>query len=377
MATLGIRNVHKAYGNVKVLQDIDIQVSDGEFLVLVGPSGCGKSTLLNMIAGLETVTGGTIEIDGVAVNDLPPAHRDIAMVFQSYALYPTMTVEQNMAFGLEMRGVSKADRKVAVQRVAQLLQIEPLLKRKPSRLSGGQRQRVAMGRALVRDPKIFLFDEPLSNLDAKLRVEMRTEIKKLHQRLSTTIVYVTHDQIEAMTMATRIAVMHGGDLQQLDTPKAIYDRPVNTFVATFMGSPPMNLIAATVQSDTNGHSLEVDNGNGKDRVAIPPGVDTGALENGQPVLLGLRPEWILEAESPGGSTDNWCFTQRIEVVEPTGANTLVLFELNGDEVTVLLGGDSRVAVGDSLAFEADVSRAILFDADSGQALNATTDTAKH
>ena len=377
MATLGIRNVHKAYGNVKVLQDIDIQVSDGEFLVLVGPSGCGKSTLLNMIAGLETVTGGTIEIDGVAVNDLPPAHRDIAMVFQSYALYPTMTVEQNMAFGLEMRGVSKADRKVAVQRVAQLLQIEPLLKRKPSRLSGGQRQRVAMGRALVRDPKIFLFDEPLSNLDAKLRVEMRTEIKKLHQRLSTTIVYVTHDQIEAMTMATRIAVMHGGDLQQLDTPKAIYDRPVNTFVATFMGSPPMNLIAATVQSDTNVHSLEVNNGNGKDRVAIPPGVDTSALESGQNVLLGLRPEWILEAESTDGSTDNWRFTQRIEVVEPTGANTLVLFELNGDEVTVLLGGDSRVAVGDSLTFEADVSRAILFDTDSGQALNATTDTTKH
>ena len=214
---------------------------------------------------------------------------------------------------------------------------------------------------------------------------MRTEIKKLHQRLSTTIVYVTHDQIEAMTMATRIAVMHGGDLQQLDTPKAIYDRPVNTFVATFMGSPPMNLIAATVQTDTTGHHLDVDNGAGKDRVTIPPGVDASALENGQQVLLGLRPEWILEADSPAGTAaanpadraDNWRFTQRIEVVEPTGANTLVLFELNGDEVTVLLGGDSRVAVGDSLVFEADISRAILFDANSGQALNATTDSALH
>ncbi len=249
-AFLEIDRVVKRFGTTEVPRAIDIAVEDREFLVLVGPSGCGKSTLLNTIAGLESVTEGEIRIDGRRVNELHPKDRDIAVVFQSYALYPNMNVEQNMAFGMEMRGVAKAERARAVQEVARLLQIEALLKRKPGQLSGGQRQRVAMGRALVRHPKISLFDEPLSNLDAKLRVEMRTEIKKLHQRLDATIVYVTHDQIEAMTLATRIAVMRGGVLQQLGSPREVYDDPANIFVASFMGSPSMNLIPVTVVEET-------------------------------------------------------------------------------------------------------------------------------
>ena len=247
MSSLHVSNVRKAYGSTEILREINIDVDDGDFLVLVGPSGCGKSTLLSLIAGLDTLSGGEIRIGDDKVNDLHPSERDIAMVFQSYALYPNMTVGQNISFGLEMRKVSKADREKAVQDAARLLQIEHLLDRRPGQLSGGQRQRVAMGRALVRHPKIFLFDEPLSNLDAKLRVDMRTEIKKLHQRLGATIVYVTHDQIEAMTLATRIAVMKGGILQQLGTPAEVYNTPANTFVATFMGSPSMNLIPARIE----------------------------------------------------------------------------------------------------------------------------------
>ena len=257
MAFLEIDRVVKRFGAAAVLQGIDLAVERGGFLVLVGPSGCGKSTLLNTIAGLETVTEGEIRIDGRRVNELHPKDRDIAMVFQSYALYPNMNVEQNISFGMEMRGVPKAEREKAVQEVAALLQIGQLLKRKPGQLSGGQRQRVAMGRALVRHPKIFLFDEPLSNLDAKLRVEMRTEIKKLHQRLGATIVYVTHDQIEAMTLASQIAVMRGGVLQQFGTPREVYEDPANTFVAGFMGSPSMNLIPATVVEGMGGLAVSI------------------------------------------------------------------------------------------------------------------------
>jgi len=235
MATLTIRSLRKRFGSVEVLKGIDLEARTGEFIALVGPSGCGKSTLLAMIAGLESVTEGEIRIDDRLVNAVAPKDRDIAMVFQSYALYPTMTARQNITFGMESRGVPKAEQDEAVKRVAALLQIEPLLHRKPGQLSGGQRQRVAMGRALVRDPKLFLFDEPLSNLDAKLRVDMRTEIKKLHQRVGKTTVYVTHDQIEAMTLATRIAVMHKGSIQQFDEPHVVYSRPSNMFVAGFMG----------------------------------------------------------------------------------------------------------------------------------------------
>ena len=244
MSALTIRNLHKRYGAVEVLKGIDLEAQTGEFVALVGPSGCGKSTLLAMIAGLETITSGEIWIGDRLVNSVQPKDRDIAMVFQSYALYPTMTVRENITFGMESRGVPKAEQAEAVKRVAALLQIEQLLKRKPGQLSGGQRQRVAMGRALVRDPKLFLFDEPLSNLDAKLRVDMRTEIKKLHHRVGKTTMYVTHDQVEAMTLASRIAVMNQGSVQQFDTPKTIYDRPANMFVAGFMGSPAMNFIPA-------------------------------------------------------------------------------------------------------------------------------------
>src|SRR3984957_16013675 len=249
MSALTIRGVRKAYGVTPVLKGIDLDIESGEFAVLVGPSGCGKSTLLNIIAGLDGANQGTIEIGGRTMNGVGAKDRDIAMVFQSYALYPSMTVRGNMTFGMECRRVPKRLRAEAVDRVAKLLQIEALLDRKPSQLSGGQRQRVAMGRALVRDPLLFLFDEPLSNLDAKLRVEMRMEIKRLHQRIASTIVYVTHDQIEAMTLATRIAVMHQGEVQQFAAPQTVYDEPSNLFVARFMGSPPMNTMPARIVAD--------------------------------------------------------------------------------------------------------------------------------
>ena len=247
MATLTISDVRKSFGVIEVLSGIDIQANSGEFVALVGPSGCGKSTLLALIAGLEKLTSGEIRIGERLVNSVPPKDRNIAMVFQSYALYPTMTVRENMMFGMEARGVPKQERVAAVERVSSLLQIGALLNRKPGQLSGGQRQRVAMGRALVRDPDLFLFDEPLSNLDAKLRVDMRTEIKKLHHQLGKTTIYVTHDQVEAMTLASRIAVMHQGSLQQFDEPQTVYDRPANLFVAGFMGSPPMNFISARLE----------------------------------------------------------------------------------------------------------------------------------
>ena len=297
MGSLSIKQVGKTFdGTVRVLEDINIEVEDGEFLVLVGPSGCGKSTLLNMIAGLEDITEGTIEIDDRVVNDLAPADRDIAMVFQSYALYPTMTVAGNISFGLEMRGVRRAERRKAVERVAELLEIGHLLGRKPSQLSGGQRQRVAMGRALVRDPKVFLFDEPLSNLDAKLRVQMRSEIKRIHKRTGTTFVYVTHDQIEAMTMATQICVLESGIIQQQGTPYEIYSNPANVFVAGFMGSPPMNLIPATLgQGVDGGWELSVTRENDQP-LKLTCGLRIDPALNGRPVTLGIRPEHIVEEQ---------------------------------------------------------------------------------
>src|SRR5436189_5875896 len=252
MSALTVCDVHKRFGLTEVLKGISLEIGPGEFTVLVGPSGCGKSTLLNIIAGLEQQSSGTVEIGGRVVDDVAPKDRDIAMVFQSYALYPSMTVRQNITFGMECRHVPRAEQEAALTNVARLLQIEPLLGRKPSQLSGGQRQRVAMGRALVRDPLLFLFDEPLSNLDAKLRVEMRMEIKQLHQRLGSTIVYVTHDQIEAMTLATRIAVMRQGVVQQFAHPETVYNRPANLFVAQFMGAPPMNTLSARLEASPGG-----------------------------------------------------------------------------------------------------------------------------
>jgi multiple sugar transport system ATP-binding protein len=301
VARLLIEDVQKTFGTVKVLEGIELDVADGELIVLLGPSGCGKSTLLAIIAGLEQPSGGTIRIDERIVNEEHPKDRNIAMVFQSYALYPTMTARENMTFGLECRNVPRAEREAAVRRVAELLQIGHLLERKPAQLSGGQRQRVAMGRALVRDPDIFLFDEPLSNLDAKLRVEMRTEIKKLHQRVGTTIVYVTHDQVEAMTLASRIAVMHKGRIQQLADPRTVYERPANLFVARFMGSPPMNTLSARLERGGDALVAVLDGRGGEPiRLKLPSANGAAARFVDREVVLGIRPESITEAQRRAG-----------------------------------------------------------------------------
>src|SRR6476659_6703178 len=296
MSALTIRDVYKRFGPTEVLKGINLEMGSGEFTVLVGPSGCGKSTLLNIIAGLERQSSGSIQIGGRVVDDVPPKDRDIAMVFQSYALYPSMTVRQNITFSMECRNVPRPKRDEAVARVAKLLQIDALLDRKPSQLSGGQRQRVAMGRALVRDPLLFLFDEPLSNLDAKLRVDMRTEIKQLHQRIAATIVYVTHDQIEAMTMASRIAVMNHGEVQQFAAPDTVYNRPANLFVARFLGTPPMNTVPARLARRHDGLEAFISAGR-PDAIRLPllPQSDTIARHVDRDVVLGLRPECIGEA----------------------------------------------------------------------------------
>ncbi|KQT84075.1 ABC transporter ATP-binding protein [Aurantimonas sp. Leaf443] len=363
MASLDISHVSKSFGSVSILKDIDIAIEDGEFLVLVGPSGCGKSTLLSIVAGLEELTTGSIAIDGRPVEGLEPKERDIAMVFQSYALYPAMTVGQNIGFSLEMSGVPKAERVAKIGQVAELLQITHLLDRKPGQLSGGQRQRVAMGRALVREPKIFLFDEPLSNLDAKLRVEMRTEIKKLHQRLRATIVYVTHDQIEAMTMATRIAVMKDGILQQFGTPEDIYERPANVFVATFMGSPAMNLVPVRAVPRGNGLALALEGGDTE-----LPYPDAGAFERvkpGEALLLGLRPEAI-SLEAPGG--DGARLDMAVEVVEPTGPDIFAELKAGERPIMARLPAGTRLSPGERHAFSIDLSKACLFRAESGTAV---------
>ena len=366
MASLSIDHVEKSFGNTDVLKGIDIEIESGEFLVLVGPSGCGKSTLLNLIAGLETITSGEIRIDGDRVNERHPKDRDIAMVFQSYALYPNMTVADNMAFGLEMRGVPKAERDAAIADVASLLQIEQLLKRRPAQLSGGQRQRVAMGRALVRDPKIFLFDEPLSNLDAKLRVEMRTEIKKLHNRLGATIVYVTHDQIEAMTLASRIAIMNNGELQQLGPPRELYDQPANIFVAGFIGSPAMNLVEARVEVDEGRVSLGLEGGY---TLSCPSSTDIFERHAGKTVHLGLRPEAILDKTGPLTSQlDLAPITLPVDVTEPTGPDMLVVLRLGTSELTARLPAETAIRAGENADLVIDLSKASLFDPTTGERL---------
>ncbi|MBP2301227.1 ABC transporter ATP-binding protein [Azospirillum picis] len=366
MATLSINNVRKQYGAVEVLKGIDLTLADGEFLVLLGPSGCGKSTLLNMIAGLETISAGEIRIDQRVVNGVHPKDRDIAMVFQSYALYPNMTVARNIGFSLEMRGQSKAERDTAVRRVAKLLQIEHLLDRKPAQLSGGQRQRVAMGRALVRDPKIFLFDEPLSNLDAKLRVDMRTEIKKLHQRLGTTVVYVTHDQIEAMTLASRIAIMKEGVVQQFAPPQEVYERPANMYVAGFIGSPTMNFVRGTLSAEGDRLGVSV----GRDRGLFLPlpetpdqAPDQAGHWLGQEVILGIRPEAVT-CHDPAAAAGNPALARvscRVDVLEPTGADTITYIQLNGQEVVARIKPSDRVTEGATADFMIDMARANLFD----------------
>jgi len=355
MATLEIDRVKKSYGSLDVLKEVNISVGDGDFLVLLGPSGCGKSTLLNMIAGLEEITSGEIRIAGDVVNDLSPKDRDIAMVFQSYALYPTMTVRQNIEFGMKIRGVPVAERTKATQAAADMLQMSHLLDRRPSQLSGGQRQRVAMGRALVREPKLFLFDEPLSNLDAKLRVDMRTEIKRLHQRLGTTIVYVTHDQIEAMTLATRIAVMKDGIVQHFGPPQEVYDRPANTYVARFVGSPAMNIIPGTLQAGADGNAdAIVSLPSGTARISgIPASPGTLQKYENQNVLIGIRPEHFSISKGDGLSV-------QIDVVEPTGPDTLAVFSMGGTEVIARLE-PFAAAAGDKLTFAVKAEKVVIFD----------------
>lgn len=365
MAFLDIVNLKKRFGAAEILKGIDLSLEEGGFLVLVGPSGCGKSTLLNTIAGLESITEGEIRLNGEVINDRHPSQRNIAMVFQSYALYPNMTVAQNIGFGLEMRKVPRHEREQAIDRVARMLQISHLLDRKPGQLSGGQRQRVAMGRALVREPLLFLFDEPLSNLDAKLRVDMRLEIKRLHQATGTTIVYVTHDQIEAMTLATRIAVLKDGELQQTGTPAEIYNSPVNLFVADFMGSPAMNLLPATVAD--GGDALLLANGAGGDvLIRIPPSISAGALQAGRSVVLGIRPEAITDTDGADRHARHVQILDRpVDMVEPAGSDTFVVTRLGGKAATARVRATADVRPGHTVPFAFNLDRAVLFDPQSG------------
>ncbi|ABR61991.1 sn-glycerol-3-phosphate ABC transporter ATP-binding protein UgpC [Sinorhizobium medicae] len=365
MSFLKITNLRKSYGALEILKDINLEIDEGGFLVLVGPSGCGKSTLLNTIAGLEPITSGDIAINGRSVAGLHPSKRDIAMVFQSYALYPNMTVAGNIAFGMEIRGVPKEEREKAIRQVADMLQIGHLLERKPSQLSGGQRQRVAMGRALVREPQVFLFDEPLSNLDAKLRVDMRTEIKRLHHRMKTTIVYVTHDQIEAMTLATKIAVLKDGVLQQFGTPAEIYNDPANMFVADFMGSPAMNLVKARIEAADSQVAVTLARPNAEPlKLAVP---HNGALSAyaGREVIFGIRPEALTD---PDGADRNAKFVAEgeclIEVVEPAGSDTFAVTRLGGKEIIARLRADARIAPGQTARLAFNLDKAVFFDTES-------------
>ncbi len=357
MAELKISGVHKSFGSVEVLKDINIDVTSGEFIALVGPSGCGKSTLLAIIAGLEKASAGIISIGGRIVNSVAPKDRDIAMVFQSYALYPTMTVRENMMFGMEARGVPRDQREVALKRVSGLLQIDQLLKRKPGQLSGGQRQRVAMGRALVRDPALFLFDEPLSNLDAKLRVEMRGEIKKLHQTIGKTTVYVTHDQVEAMTLSSRIAVLNKGVLQQFDEPQKIYDHPANMFVAGFMGSPAMNFLPAKLASRPGITELVLDGGS-----TLTLKCNFAATT--EKVIVGIRPEHLTRGDPKSANT----LVGSVTLVEPTGSETHVISRVGNSDVTAKFFPYQAPKLGEAVNLAIDMERICVFDAVTQQAL---------
>ncbi len=351
-----LRNVTKAYAGLTVMENINLQIADGDFLVLLGPSGCGKSTLLNMIAGLEPTTGGSIHINGRDVTGLEPDERDIAMVFQSYALYPTMSVRRNIGFGLKMRGMAKGEIEKRVAEVGELLQITPLLDRKPSQLSGGQQQRVAIGRALVREPSVFLFDEPLSNLDAKLRADMRIELKRLHERLGRTIVYVTHDQIEAMTLATKVVVLDKGSIQQVDTPENVYRRPANRFVASFVGAPTMNFIDGKLKHD--GDDIVFDSGSGCLPLINVPAEIRDLI--GRPMTLGARPEHMV--------FDDAGISSRVLLAEPTGPDQYVRLAVAGSELTARSGPEQIFKSGSDARILVDGARMTLFDPQSGQAL---------
>ncbi len=357
MATVSVRNVRKSFGPVEVIHGVDIDIADGEFVVLVGPSGCGKSTLLRMIAGLESVTSGELAIGERVVNQVPPKERDIAMVFQNYALYPHMTVFANMAFSMTLRKAPRSEVEQRVREAAEILGLTPLLDRFPRQLSGGQRQRVAMGRAIVRDPQVFLFDEPLSNLDAKLRVAMRTEIKALHQRVGGTTIYVTHDQIEAMTMADKIVVMQGGNVEQIGAPLDLYDAPDNIFVAGFIGSPAMNFLKGRVALNGRPSFVTAEG----QHIALPP---LPGLEEGRPAVLGMRPEHMTLVSGEEG------FAAKVMVTEPTGAEVQILARHGAEDVVAVFRERHRPAPGEVLRLAPDPARLHLFDADTGRAIRA-------
>jgi len=351
MAAVNLKGVFKSFGSTRVVHGVDIRIEDGEFCVLVGPSGCGKSTLLRMIAGLEEISGGEVEIGGRVVNQVPPKERDIAMVFQNYALYPHMTVFDNMAFSMKLAGESRKKMRERVEVAANILGLMEYLERYPRQLSGGQRQRVAMGRAIVRDPQVFLFDEPLSNLDAKLRVQMRTEIKELHQRLTTTSIYVTHDQIEAMTMADKIVVMNAGRVEQIGSPLGLYDNPANLFVAGFIGSPSMNFLKGKLVR--NGTGLQVQMADG---LLLP--APSSAVVEGREVVVGVRPEHLLVR--PDG------VQAEVVVVEPTGADTQIFCKVGGTDVTAVVRERHEFKPGTSIRLYPELT--FLFDPSSGARL---------
>ncbi|MDK1374492.1 MULTISPECIES: sn-glycerol-3-phosphate ABC transporter ATP-binding protein UgpC [unclassified Sinorhizobium] len=353
MAAVDFVDVRKSFGAFPVIKGVNIEIEDGEFVILVGPSGCGKSTLLRMLAGLENISAGEIRIGNRVVNSLPPKDRDIAMVFQNYALYPHMTVADNMAFSLMLAGSPKADIDKRVGGAAEILGLSKLLDRYPRQLSGGQRQRVAMGRAIVRDPQVFLFDEPLSNLDAKLRVAMRAEIKELHQRLKTTTVYVTHDQIEAMTMADKIVVMHDGIVEQIGAPLDLYDNPANLFVAGFIGSPAMNMLKGRLDPASGNAFVTADG------TALPV-ARPAAAANGRELVYGLRPEYM--ALDPNG------LPAEIAVIEPTGYETQMIVRLGGSDVTCVFRERVDAKPGDTIRLSIDAAHVHLFDAESGRRL---------
>lgn len=357
MASVSLRKLEKSYGSLRIVKGIDLEIQDGEFVVFVGPSGCGKSTTLRMVAGLETISGGEIRIGERVVNKLAPRERDIAMVFQDYALYPHKTVRENMGFSLKVRGVSVKDAEGRINEAAEMLGIAHLLDRRPGQLSGGQRQRVAMGRAIVRRPQVFLFDEPLSNLDAKLRGQVRTEIKRLHQQIGTTIIYVTHDQVEAMTLADRIVILRGGDIEQVGTPDEVYNKPQSVFVGGFVGSPAMNFAKAKAQDG----ALVFANG---DRIPLSAlAADKQSVENGRDVIVGIRPEHFVTVADPAMT-----LTAKVQVVEPLGSDTLVHFAIGGETLTARMPPEMRPEPNTELRLGLDPTKVHLFDAATERAI---------
>jgi multiple sugar transport system ATP-binding protein len=358
MASVSLRKLEKSYGALRIVKGIDLDITNGEFVVFVGPSGCGKSTTLRMVAGLESITDGEIRIGDRIVNRLAPRERDIAMVFQDYALYPHKTVRENMGFSLKVRGIDKSEADKRIREAADMLGITHLLERRPGQLSGGQRQRVAMGRAIVRRPQVFLFDEPLSNLDAKLRGQVRTEIKRMHQQIGTTIIYVTHDQVEAMTLADRIVILRAGDIEQVGTPDDVYNRPQSVFVGGFVGSPAMNFAKATVQSQ----DLVFEDGNRLPLSQVRAGRET-ALE-GRTVIVGVRPEHFSAA-----TDTSLALNAKVQVVEPLGSDTLVHFAIGKETMTARMSPDTRPEPGSEIRVAIDPSKVHLFDAVSERVIN--------